>query len=264
MNNNGVRVPIIESLIMSSPEPLPAQKIAGLVDGLSTGDIDQVVDDLNEKYLNNDLSFRIRRIAGGYQFYIIEDYARHVEELFTRRRNVRLTRAALETLAIVSYRQPVTKIDIEMIRGVASDSVLHTLLERKLITIAGRAETVGKPLLYKTTDDFLQFFNLNSLNDLPRMEEIEELLATGDSELQQDLPFALRNNGAGQPVQINEDDIVDEIDDIDELDKIDDVDNVDHTAEENIESNENEEDLETVGVSSETTDYGGKGGLSEE
>jgi segregation and condensation protein B len=258
MNNNGIRVPIIESLIMSSPEPLPAQKIAGLVDGLSTEEIDRVVDDLNDKYLNNDLSFRIRRIAGGYQFYIIEDYARHVEELFTRRRNVRLTRAALETLAIVSYRQPVTKIDIEMIRGVASDSVLHTLLERKLITIAGRAETVGKPLLYKTTDDFLQFFNLNSLNDLPRMEEIEELLATGDSELQQDLPFALRNNGAGQPAQINEDDTIDELDDMDEID------DVDNTAEENIESNGNEEDLETVGVSSETTEYGEKGGLSEE
>lgn len=195
MNNNGARIPIVESLILSSPEPLPVQKIVGLVNGLGTGDVDEIINALNDKYLNNDLSFRIRKIAGGYQFYIIEDYARHVEELLTRRRNVRLTRAALETLAIISYRQPVTKIDIEMIRGVASDSVLHTLLERKLITIAGRAETVGKPLLYKTTDEFLKFFNLSSINDLPRMEEIEELLATNDSEMQQNLPFALRNNG---------------------------------------------------------------------
>jgi segregation and condensation protein B len=252
MNNNGIRLPIIESLILSSPEPLPAQKIAGLVDGLSAGEIDQVIDDLNEKYVNNDLSFRIRRIAGGYQFYIIEDYARHVEELFTRRRNIRLTRAALETLAIVSYRQPVTKIDIELIRGVASDSVLHTLLERKLITIAGRAETVGKPLLYKTTDEFLQFFNLNSLNDLPRMEEIEELLATGDSELQQDLPFTLHNNETESITPLNDENGADDIDEVDGF------------IDENIESNEIEEDLETVAVSPETTDYGGKGGLSEE
>jgi segregation and condensation protein B len=160
-----------------------------VVDGVTPGGVEEVIEELNKKYLNNDLSFRIRKIAGGYQCYIIEDYVGYVEELLTRRRNVRLTKAALETLAIVSYRQPVTKIDVEMIRGVASDSVLHTLLERKLVTIAGRAETVGKPLLYKTTDDFLKYFNLNSLDDLPRMEEIEELLATGDSESQQSLPL---------------------------------------------------------------------------
>ncbi len=236
MNNNGARIPIIESLILSSPEPLPVRKIIGLVDGLSAGDIDKVVDDLNEKYLDNDLSFRIRRIAGGYQFYIIEDYAQYVEELFARRRNVRLTKAALETLAIISYRQPVTKIDIEMIRGVASDSVLHTLLERQLITIAGRAETVGKPLLYQTTDEFLKFFNLNSINDLPRMEEIEELLATGDSEIQQNLPFALRNNG------------------IPPISRIPDSEDIDDVADENSETGDIEETPETVEVSAETSD----------
>ncbi len=246
MNNNGARVPIIESLILSSPEPLPVQKIIGLVNGLSLGDIDKVVDELNEKYLNNDLSFRIRRIAGGYQFYIIEDYARHVEELLTRRRNVRLTRAALETLAIISYRQPVTKIDIEMIRGVASDSVLHTLLERKLITIAGRAETVGKPLLYKTTDEFLKFFNLNSINDLPRMEEIEELLATGDTETQQDLPFSLRNNGI-PPISLTPD-----------------SDGINDAANESTDIDETEEIPEAVEVSAETSEYEEKAGLFEE
>jgi len=259
MDNNGVRFPIIESLILSSPEPLPAKKIAGLVDGLTTNDIDQVIDDLNAKYLNNDLSFRIRRIAGGYQVYIIEDYAQHVEELFTRRRNIRLTRAALETLAIVAYRQPVTKIDIELIRGVASDSVLHTLLERKLITIAGRAETVGKPLLYKTTDDFLQFFNLNSIDDMPRMEEIEELLATGETELQQDLPFSVRNNGL-PPVttQVSETALPEQETVEDNYDENDD------NAEEDIKTEEVDETLESVGVSSEITDNGEKGGLYEE
>lgn len=177
---NGARLPIVESLIMSSPEPLPARKIAEVVDELSLKEIDEIIDDLNIKYTKNDLSFRIRRIAGGYQLYIIENYARYVEDMFTRRRNVRLTRAALETLAIIAYRQPVTKTDIEMIRGVASDSVIHTLLERKLITLAGRAATIGRPLLYKTTDEFLKFFNLNNIDDLPRMEEIEELMAANE------------------------------------------------------------------------------------
>ncbi|UCD94320.1 MAG: SMC-Scp complex subunit ScpB [Candidatus Zixiibacteriota bacterium] len=196
MNNNGLRLPIIESLILSSPEPLPARKISEIIDDISPGDIEEVVELLNERYMQNDSSFRIRQIAGGYQVYILESYSRYVEELLTRRRNIRLTRAALETLAIIAYRQPVTKTDIETIRGVASDSVIHTLLERKLITLAGRAETVGRPLLYRTTDEFLRFFNVNRIEDLPRMEEIEELLASEESDGQPSLPLADRSNGA--------------------------------------------------------------------
>ena len=199
MNNNGLRLPIIESLILSSPEPLPARKISEIVDDISPRDIEEVVELLNEKYMQSDASFRIRQIAGGYQVYILESYSRYVEELLTRRRNIRLTRAALETLAIIAYRQPVTRTDIEMIRGVASDSVVHTLLERKLITLAGRAETVGRPLLYRTTDEFLKFFNLNRIEDLPRMEEIEELLASEESDGQPSLPLAGRSNGAASP-----------------------------------------------------------------
>ncbi len=187
MTDNGARLPIVESLIFASPEPLSARKIADVVENMTPGEINETVDELNNKYMENDLSIRIRRIAGGYQIYIIEDYARYVEDLLTRRRSVRLTRAALETLSIIAYRQPVTKMDIELIRGVASDSVIHTLMERRLITLAGRAETIGRPLLYKTTDEFLKFFNLNSLEDLPRMEEIEDLLAATDPNPQQNL-----------------------------------------------------------------------------
>jgi segregation and condensation protein B len=204
MNNNGVREPIIESLILSSSEPLPARKIAEVIDDISPGEIDAIVDDLNIKYTNSDLSFRIRKIAGGYQTYIIEDYARYVEDLFARRRNIRLTRAALETMAIIAYRQPVTRTDIELIRGVASDSVIHTLLERKLITMAGRAETIGRPLLYKTTGEFLKFFNLNSLEDLPKMEEIEELLAAGEPKIPQpSLPFESDDDMQPAPDEIS-------------------------------------------------------------
>jgi len=196
-------IPIIESLIFSSPEPLPSRKINEVVDNLNGRDIDEIVDILNKRYTESDHSFRIRKIAGGYQVYIIETYARFVEELLARRRSIRLTRAALETLSIITYRQPVTKTDIEMIRGVASDSVIHTLLQRKLVTLAGRADTVGRPLLYKTTDEFLKFFNLNTLNDLPRMEEIEELLAAGDSDSQPTLP--LGGDGDTLPSPDNQD-----------------------------------------------------------
>jgi len=193
MYENENNIPIIESLILSSPEPLSGRKISEVVDNLNNGDIDEIIDILNRRYSENDNSFRIRKIAGGYQVYIVESYARYVEDLLARRRSIRLTRAALETLAIIAYRQPVTKTDIEMIRGVASDSVIHTLLQRKLVTMAGRADTVGRPLLYKTTDEFLKFFNLNTLNDLPRMKEIEELLASGDPDTQPTLPLGMED-----------------------------------------------------------------------
>ena len=155
---------VVEALVFSSDSPLTIAKIREIVPALSAREIRRMVEILNARYREGGQSFRINEIAGGYQTYIIEEYARFVEEMLTRRKNVRLTRAALETLAIIAYRQPVTKTDIEMIRGVASDSVIHTLLERRLVTIAGRAETLGRPLLYKTTDEFLKFFLYLSFN----------------------------------------------------------------------------------------------------
>jgi segregation and condensation protein B len=189
MNLNGNHNPTIEALILSSPEPLPARKIADLIEGMTTRDVDNIIDRLNTSYMNNQSSFRIRQIAGGYQVYITGDYAPIVEELHSKRRSTRLSKAALETLAIIAYRQPVTKMDVEMIRGVSSDSAISTLLEKKLLTLAGRAQSVGRPLLYKTTEGFLKYFNLNTLEDLPRMEEIEELLTGRETEKQPSLPL---------------------------------------------------------------------------
>ncbi|MEW6015693.1 MAG: SMC-Scp complex subunit ScpB [Candidatus Zixiibacteriota bacterium] len=191
MSNNGSRPTIIEALILSSPEPLAPRRIIDLLENTTLEDITEAVATLNNRYMETGASFRIRKIAGGYQVYVVEDYAPYVEELLTRRRNMRLTRSALETLAIIAYRQPVTKMDIELIRGVASDSVIHTLMERKLITLAGRAQSIGRPLLYRTTDEFLKYFNLNSLDDLPKMEEIEELLSSREPDTQPRLPLEL-------------------------------------------------------------------------
>ncbi len=148
-----------------------------MIEDTTPSKVSDAVESLNAKYTETGSSFRIREIAGGYQYHILPDYIGYIEELFTRHRKMRLTRAALETIAIIAYRQPVTKTEIEQIRGVACDGVLQNLVEKNMITIVGRAKTVGKPLQYGTTDEFLKFFGLNAIDSLPKMSEIEELVA---------------------------------------------------------------------------------------
>ena len=177
----------VEAIILASPEPIPARKVAAVLEDVTPAQIGQAVAELNERYRAANASFRVREIAGGFQFYIMPDYVGYVEELFARRRKLRLTRPALETVAIIAYKQPVTKGEVEHIRGVASDGVIHNLLEKNMITINGRAETVGKPLQYGTTDEFLKFFGLNKLSDLPKMSEIEELVTAAEQRNQTEL-----------------------------------------------------------------------------
>lgn len=213
----------IEALILASPEPLSTRRITKVMDRLTPSKVSQAVADLNTGYANTGSSYRIREIAGGYQFYILPEYEGVVELLFARRRKIRLSRAALETVAIVAYRQPTIKTDIEHIRGVASDGVIRTLLEKNLITITGRADTVGKPLQYGTTDEFLKFFGLAGLDDLPQMSEIEQMISSEESRKQTELEFGI--NADGRLMKLNiidgtfdperreqiEDDIPDEI-----------------------------------------------------
>lgn len=181
---------------MASAEPVPLKRLCEVVDDISPVRVRQAVDDLNNVYLGCGSSFRIREVAGGYQIYILPDFEAAVKKLLTKQRTIRLTRAALEVLAIIAYKQPVTKTDIEHIRGVASDGVLHNLLERKLIVIAGRSDGPGRALLYRTSLEFLKFFGLNRLSDLPRMEEIEEMIRQAESPRDQtELPFANGGNG---------------------------------------------------------------------
>jgi segregation and condensation protein B len=193
----------IEALILASPEPLPARKIADMIDGLGPAQIGQAVASLNTRYMECGGSFRIREIAGGYQVYIVPEFTGYVEEMFSRRRKMRLTRAALETLAIVAYRQPVTRMDIEQIRGVASDGVIHNLIEKNMITIKGRSDTVGKPLVYGTTDEFLKFFGLNALGDLPKMSEIEELIASEAEPSRSELILEDEDGNGSCPLELN-------------------------------------------------------------
>ena len=200
---NGTRNSVVEALILASPEPLAARKIAAVIDDMTPHKVGQAVAELNNRYMQATTAYRIRELAGGYQFYIVPEFTGYVEELFTRRRKVRLTQAALETLAIVAYRQPVTRVEIEHIRGVASDGVIRNLLEKKVITIRGRAATVGKPLQYGTTDEFLKFFGLNSLEELPKMSEIEELISSREPQPQTELELENGNKDDQAGVKLN-------------------------------------------------------------
>jgi len=175
----------VEALVLASPEPVSIKKLCEVIGELSPARIRQAVGDLNNIYMGCGNAFRIREVAGGYQVHILPDFEQPIKKLLVKQRTVRLTRAALETLAIIAYKQPVTKIEIEHIRGVATDGVIHNLLQRQLIVIAGRSESAGRPLLYKTSSEFLKFFGLNRLSDLPRLDEIEEMIRMAEAPKEQ-------------------------------------------------------------------------------
>jgi segregation and condensation protein B len=173
---------VIEALLFASDAPLTPEKIREVVGDVEEAEIREAIESLRADYRAGERSFDVFEIEGGFQVLSRPEFASWVERLFVERRKARLSRQALETLAIVAYKQPIVKAEIEVIRGVSSDGVLRTLLERDLVTITGRAEGVGRPLLYGTTRGFLNYFGLNDLADLPKIEELRELLRAEGSE----------------------------------------------------------------------------------
>lgn len=178
---------VIEALVFASDESISAAEILKAIkeiDGedisLSTEDIDNCINELNEKYNAHDMSINIMKIAHGYVFATRPEVGKYVGFLSTEKSKRRLSQAALETLAIIAYKQPITKPELEAIRGVNSDYILNMLLEKNLITISGRSDSVGRPLLYGTTDEFLRYFGLFNLSDLPKPREIEEIMKDED------------------------------------------------------------------------------------
>jgi segregation and condensation protein B len=167
---------IVEALVLGAPEPVSAQKLAEIVPGLETEDARALVAELGREYEEQGRAFEIWEVAGGYQIRTRAEYAAYLR-LLHRERPLRLSRAALETLAVVAYRQPVTRAEIEAVRGVEADAVLKSLLERQLVRIAGHREVPGRPMLYATTRRFLEVFGLGRLDDLPTLRELEELVA---------------------------------------------------------------------------------------
>lgn len=178
---------VIESLIFASDEPIGTAEIINAIkeiDGaeseITSDDVETAVDDLNTKYDANEHSFAILRIANGFIYATKPEYGKYLGYLSSIKSKRRLSQSALETLAIIAYKQPITKPELEAIRGVNSDYTLNTLLEKNLVTIKGRAETVGRPLLYATTEEFLKYFGINKLTDLPKPREIEEIMKDED------------------------------------------------------------------------------------
>lgn len=184
---------VVEGLIFAADEPITPKQIRELIEGdsangytetegVSSQKLRTLVDELNDDYGHQSKPYRIQSIAGGYIFATNKDVSSYVSKLHREQSKRRLTQAALETLAIIAYKQPITKIELETVRGVQSDYIIKSLLEKDLITIVGRQQTVGRPLLYGTTKRFLIHFGLNSLNELPKPREIEELI--GETELE--------------------------------------------------------------------------------
>jgi segregation and condensation protein B len=178
---------VIEALIFSSDDPISSPEIIKAIKGIdgediqiSNEDVDETVNELNAGYEQKGISFSIQKIANGYLFATKPENAKYVGYLSSEKSKRRLSQAALETLAIIAYKQPVTKPELESIRGVNSDYILATLIEKNLITISGRAETIGRPLLYNTTEEFLKYFGLYKITDLPKPREIEDIMKDED------------------------------------------------------------------------------------
>ena len=181
---------IVEALLFASPDPLSVRRIRSVVPGIETDQVLETLDELKRDYSDASRSFQIVEIGGGYQLTTKADYALWVGKLVETRGKQRLSQAALETLAIVAYKQPALRATLEGIRGVNVDGVLRTLMERDLVRIVGRADGPGRPLLFGTTRDFLMQFGLSKLADLPGIEEIEELVGQAAETPAEDLPGA--------------------------------------------------------------------------
>ena len=171
----------LEALLFSSDEPIPLALLAESLD-TAADEVAVALHELERDYKARAAGVELREIAGGHLLVTTAENAEWVGRLLRGRKRVRLSRAALETMAIIAYKQPVTKTEIESIRGVDSSAVLTTLLERNLVTIRGRSKVVGRPLLYGTTGEFLDYFGLRDLSELPRPEELRALVAAREPE----------------------------------------------------------------------------------
>ncbi len=168
---------ILETLIFISVEPLTQEKMAEVLEDVPAEEIARAVEELVRRYEAGEGAIRIIATAGGYVFSTKPAFDPYVRKLLQIERKRKLSAQALETLSAVAYHQPVTQSEISAIRGVDSTYALHTLLENKLIKIAGRKDAPGRPLIYRTTEKFLAHFGLNAIEDLPSEDELKKLMS---------------------------------------------------------------------------------------
>ncbi len=163
---------VLEAILFATDEPLTESKLAGIVE-TTAKQVRESIESLNAKYATENHAFRIEQIAGGYQMLTLNTYNSWLKKMLRVRSDNKLSPAAMETLAIIAYKQPIIRADIEAIRGVAVGEVVRSLMYKGLVKITGRAEILGRPMLYGTTKKFLEIFGLNSLKDLPKAEELK-------------------------------------------------------------------------------------------
>ena len=187
---------IVEALFFGSDEPLTSKQINDILKSpdengpkmrIREDEILEIVRDLNSEYVREGRSFRIIQVAGGFQYATMPEYAEWLGRLMKEKAKRKLTQAAIETLSVIAYKQPVTKPEIEAIRGVNADYAIQKLLERGMVTIVGRAASPGRPLLYGTTQDFLKHFGINDLAELPKPREIEEILSEQTDDMEKEI-----------------------------------------------------------------------------
>ncbi len=166
-----VNLALLEAMLFSTHHPLTAGRLGELLDLDGTKPVRAAVKALNKSYEETGRSFRVEQVAGGYQLLTLPAFGEDLKKLHQREADAKLTKAALETLAIIAYKQPILRADVEAIRGVACGETIRSLMEKHLVKIAGRAEEPGRPILYGTTKRFLELFGLNNLKDLPQNED---------------------------------------------------------------------------------------------
>jgi len=164
---------ILEVLLLVSDKPLSVSKIREIIGGIGQKKIQELTSQIKQRLADNDFPYQLREVGGGFVLSTMPEYADWIRKLYAPKlKSSKLSQAALETLAVVAYKQPVTRAEIEAIRGVNVDSTLKTLLDKRLAEIVGYKDVIGKPATYGTTNEFLLHFGLNSLSDLPSIEEL--------------------------------------------------------------------------------------------
>lgn len=181
-DNNNTRA-VIEALIFTSEKPLPPDQIKKVLDGLEIAEIRSIINELQTEYEQSNRGIRMIEIAGGFQMTTPPGLAPFLKKLYKQRRQEKLSGPALETLAIIAYKQPVTKTEIESLRNVNVDGVTDNLLDKELIRVSGRKKAPGRPYVFSTTKEFLERFGLKSLDELPKREEFASLAKESDVEI---------------------------------------------------------------------------------
>ncbi len=171
---------IIEALLFAARDPLTQAQVNNVFEPDSPN-LNEMVVKLNKQYLKNGNAFLIHKVAGGFQIVSRKEYEHFIRKLYKRSGRLKLSIAAMDSLAIIAYKQPINRYEIEAIRGVDTSGVLKTLLNHELIKIKGRDIGPGRPLLYKTTPKFLEYFGLNRISDMPKLKEISELIDSDPS-----------------------------------------------------------------------------------